>query len=413
MIISARDPLTLPCGTTLPNRLMKSAMSEALGTVDGAPKPGLATLYRRWAQGGVGLSVTGNVMVDRRALGEPGNVALEDDRHLDAMSAWAQAGKEDGAAIWMQLNHPGKQVPKGLNRESVSPSAVPFGKELKRFFDTPRELTAEEIEQLVERYGRSAGLCKAAGFTGVQIHGAHGYLVSQFLSPHHNRREDDWGGTADKRRRFVLEVYRSVREAVGPDFPVSIKLNSADFQKGGFTEEESLDVVAALSEAGMDLIEISGGTYEAPVMATGVDAGEVKDSTRRREAYFLQFAERARAVAKAPLAVTGGFRSREGIEEALASGALDVVGLARSLALDPEFPNEVLRGGDAVAEVSSVKTGIGFIDRSGMMNVAWYTRQLHRMAAGHDPRPDENKKLALVSILNRQGIGILRNRLRA
>jgi len=410
MPVTPSDPLTLPCGAILPNRLMKSAMSEALASVECKPTERHNTLYRRWAEGGVGLCVTGNVMVDRRALGEPGNVVLQDDQHLDAFRAWAQAGTAGGTALWMQINHPGKQVPKGLNREAVSPSAIPFGPELRSYFNTPRELTAEEIEALIERYARSASLAQQAGFTGVQIHGAHGYLVSQFLSAHHNQRTDAWGGSAERRMRFVLEVYGAMRAAVGDGFPVSIKLNSADFQKGGFTEEESLAVVSALSEKGMDLIEISGGTYEAPVMATGP---KHKDSTRRREAYFLEFAEKARDVARAPIAVTGGFRSRAGIEEALAGGALDVVGLARSLALDPEFPHHVLRGEDVAPDVGPVRTGIGPVDRSGLMNVAWYARQLKRMGDGGEPNPDENKKLALLGILTGQGLGVLRMRLRA
>jgi len=404
------DSLCLPCGALLPNRLMKSAMSEGLGTVDNRPTQALATLYGRWAAGGIGLAITGNVMIDRRALGEPNNVVLEDDTDLTLLRAWANAGTANGTRLWMQLNHPGKQVPRGLNREAVSPSAVPFGGELARVFATPRALTEVEIEDLIQRFGRSASLAKSAGFSGVQIHGAHGYLVSQFLSPHHNRRDDGWGGSPERRRRFVLEAYRCMREAVGPRFPVGIKLNSADFQKGGLSEEESLATVQALSEAGMDLIEISGGTYEAPVMAKGV---ALKDSTRTREAYFLEFAERARRVVRVPLAVTGGFRTRQGIADALAGGSLDVVGLARSVALDPDFPGRLLRGEDAVSAVRPLVTGIAMIDRMGLMEVGWYARQLHRMGAGKDPESGENPKLALFKLLASQGSGIVRTRLRA
>jgi len=404
------DSLCLPCGALLPNRLMKSAMSEGLGTVDNHPTEALATLYGRWAAGGIGLSVTGNVMIDRRALGEPNNVVLEDDADLTLLRAWAEAGTANGTQLWMQLNHPGKQVPRGLNREAVSPSAVPFGGDLARVFATPRALTEGEIEDLIQRFGRSAKLAQSAGFSGVQIHGAHGYLVSQFLSPHHNRRDDAWGGTPERRRRFVLEAYRCMREAVGAQFPIGIKLNSADFQKGGFSEEESLATVQALSEARMDLIEISGGTYEAPVMAKGV---ALKDSTRTREAYFLEFAEKARRVVRAPLAVTGGFRTRKGIADALASGSLDVVGLARSVALDPDFPGKLLRGEDVVSAVRPLVTGIAMIDRMGLMEIGWYARQLHRMGAGKAPESGESPKLALFKLLASQGSGIVRTRLRA
>ncbi|MEL0027323.1 MAG: hypothetical protein VW625_01450 [Perlucidibaca sp.] len=245
------QPLTLPNGSRLPNRLAKSALSETLGTMDNRVTGKLASLYERWARGGTGLLITGNVMIDRRALGEPGNVVVEDERDLDQLRAWATAATRHGAAIWVQLNHPGKQSPRGLNKQNISPSAIPFKQDMQAFFDTPREMTEAEILDVIQRFASSAGIIKKAGFSGVQIHGAHGYLVSQFLSPKHNIREDAWGGTAEKRRRFVLEVYRAIRAEVGPDFPVGIKLNSADFQRGGFTEEESLEVIQLLADAGM------------------------------------------------------------------------------------------------------------------------------------------------------------------
>lgn len=387
------QPFTLPNGVVIKNRLFKSAMSEALGNRERAPTPELVRLYQAWAEGGVGLCVTGNVMIDRRALGEPGNVVIEDDRHLAELKAWAQAGTRNGTQCWVQLNHPGKQSPKGLNKETVSPSAVPFRNDMKAFFATPRELTDAEVHALVARYGKAAGIVKQAGFTGVQIHGAHGYLVSQFLSPHHNRRTDDWGGTPEKRRRFVLAVYRSMREHVGPDFPIGIKLNSADFQRGGFTEEESLDTIRALAEAGIDLIEVSGGTYEAPAM-TGVKADSkaapVKDSTRQREAYFMAFAEKARQAVKIPLVVTGGFRSSQGMAEAITSGAVDMVGLARVLAIEPDLPERLLAGREAINEVKPIKTGIGFIDKMGLLEVTWYTGQLKRIGKGEAPKPKES-----------------------
>ena len=403
-------PLTLPCGAVIPNRIMKSAMSEALGDRDNGVKPELITLYRRWSQGGVGLCVTGNVMVDRRACGEHGNVALEDERDLSQFEAWAKAGSTGGNQIWMQLNHPGKQAPKGLNAYTVAPSAVGFGSELARFFATPRALSHAEIEQLVARFARSAALAKRAGFSGVQIHGAHGYLVSQFLSPRHNQRTDAWGGSPEKRRHFALEIYRAIRAVVGPGFPVGIKLNSADFQKGGMDEDESLGLIAELARLGIDLIEISGGTYEAPVMAVGAPQ---KESTRLREAYFLEFAAKARAHVRTPLAVTGGFRTRAAMNEALASGALDLVGLARSLALDPELPSKLLAGDDTPSRVRPIRTGLRFVDRMGLMEVAWYARQLHRLGKGQEPAIDESPKYALLATLASQGLASVFARRRA
>ncbi len=389
------DSFTLPNGSTLPNRIAKSAMSEALGTMDNRATDELVRLYQRWGAGGTGLLITGNVMIDRKALGEPGNVVIEDDRDLATLKAWAAAGKENGAQIWVQLNHPGRQCPKGLNRETVAPSAVGFRKSMQAYFDTPRELSHEEIEDIIARFARAAAVCREAGFTGVQIHGAHGYLVSQFLSPHTNQRQDQWGGSAENRSRFVLRVLQAMREATAPDFPIGIKLNSADFQRGGFSEEESLDVMAALAEAGIDLIEISGGTYEAPAM-TGV-----RESTRSREAYFLDFADKVRGrIPQTPLMVTGGFRSAAGMNAALASGSLDLCGIARLLAIEPNVSQRLLQGQNPRQTVRPIKTGIGMVDRMAIMEVTWYTRQLRRIGRGQEPRPSESGlKVFLLSLV--------------
>ncbi len=191
------------------------------------------------------------------------------------------------------------------------------------FFDTPREASSGDIHDIIARFGRSAAVCKKAGFHGVQIHAAHGYLINQFLSPHHNRRDDEWGGTAEKRRRFVLAVYAEIRRHVGPGFPVGIKLDSADFQRGGFTEDDSLETIRALSDAGIDLIEISGGTYEAPAMSGAMHQSK-RASTAAREAYFLEFAEKARG-AVGNLSLLACSKS-----SAVTSGSLIAVSLARA-----------------------------------------------------------------------------------
>lgn len=402
-------PLRLPNGSVLRNRIAKAAMSETLGTYDSRPTPQLAELYRRWAANGVALLITGNIMIDRRALGEPGNVAIEDETDLPALRDWARAATDQGAAIWAQLNHPGKQSPKGLNVENISPSAIPFRQDMTAFFDTPREATRAEIEDIIQRFGRSAAICKKAGFSGVQIHGAHGYLINQFLSPHHNQRSDEWGGSAENRRRFVLAVFAEIRKNVGPDFPVGIKLNSADFQRGGFTEEESLATIIALADAGIDLIEISGGTYEAPAMS-GAFAQPQKSSTAAREAYFLEFAEKVRGVVKTPLMVTGGFRSVAGMNGALRSGALDMIGLARLLAIDPDAPASLLRGKDSRQHVQPIKTGIKLVDRMGLMEIVWYNQQLSRIANGGNPRPNASGLGALIKNLVQSGWGNFRTR---
>ncbi|WP_192981331.1 NADH:flavin oxidoreductase/NADH oxidase family protein [Pseudomonas sp. EggHat1] len=401
--------LRLPSGSLLRNRLAKASMSEALGTYDNRPTLGLVTLYQRWATSGIGLILTGNVMIDRRALGEPGNVVIEDETDLPVLQQWARAATEQGAAIWVQLNHPGKQATKGLNTRNIAPSAVPFREDMAAFFETPEEATAEEIQDIIERFGRSAAICKKAGFSGIEIHGAHGYLINQFLSPHHNQRTDQWGGSPENRRRFLLAVYAEIRRQVGADFPVAIKLNSADFQRGGFTEEESLATIHALVDAGIDLIEISGGTYEAPAMS-GALQEQKKASSMAREAYFLEFAEKVRAAVQVPLMLTGGFRSAAGMNAALACGAVDVIGLARLLAIDPDAPAALLQGKDSAHQVHTIKTGIKPVDRMGLMEILWYSLQLKRIAKGGEPRANESGLLALVKSLAMSSWGTYRTR---
>ncbi len=202
---------------------------------------------------------------------------------------------------------------------------------------------------------------KEAGFTGCQIHGAHGYLVSQFLSPISNTRTDQWGGPLENRARFVLEVYREIRSQVGTDYPVGIKINSTDFQRGGFTEEESMEVVQILSSEGIDLIEISGGTYEKPAMVKG----NRKQSTIEREAYFLDYIEKARRITDKPLLLTGGFRSVQVMEDALAGGKLDVIGLARPFCLYPNLAKNIFEGSVARFEAPVPRIGIAFLDKMG------------------------------------------------
>lgn len=387
------DSLQLPCGVVLKNRIGKSAMSENMGSRGFFSNEKFVRLYSRWAAGGTGLLITGNVMVDSRALGEAHNVVIEIGIQDSFLPLWAAAGKKEGTHIWVQLNHPGKQSPKFLSKEPVAPSAIPLKKPLDRLFNTPRALSESEILDLIERFGYAARVCKDNGFTGVQIHGAHGYLVSQFLSPTHNQRTDRWGGSLENRMRFVEEVYLAIRKEVGAAFPVGIKLNSADFQKGGFSKEDSMAVVKRLSDLGMDLIEISGGTYESPAMMGAAQ----KESTRAREAYFLDYCEEVRKLVTSPLMLTGGFRSAEGMNAALASGACDVIGIARAVAIQPNFPNDLLSGAPVTSQVKPLSTGWTFLDKIFPLEIIWYTDQLHLMGEGKNP--DTNKS-ALGSVLS-------------
>ncbi len=377
------SPLTLPCGAVLKNRLAKSAMSENMASSHLADDK-FARVYRLWAEGGAGLIITGNIMVDRTALGEPHNVVLDQRREGFAqLQRWAEAGKANGAQIWAQLNHPGKQSPRFLSAEPVAPSAVAFPAPLNRVFAKPRELTPAQIQTIISAFGEAAAIARDAGFCGVQIHGAHGYLVSQFLSARHNQRTDEWGGSLAKRMLFAVSVYKEIRARVGRGFPVGIKINSADFQKDGFTAEDSLAVMRELDRLGIDLLEISGGTYEKPAMM----GAPIAESTRAREAYFGEFARLAKNAVKCPVLLTGGFRTRAGMEEALRAGEADVIGLARSVAIDPDFPNQLLRDPAAKSPVRRLTTGFKVLDKLIPLEIVWYTQQIHRMGAGLKPDP--------------------------
>jgi 2,4-dienoyl-CoA reductase-like NADH-dependent reductase (Old Yellow Enzyme family) len=378
-VLLLAEPLMLRCGAVLPHRLAKSALSEQLGDRRNRPARELVELYRTWSRGGAGVLITGNVMVDSAALGEPRNVAVPAHGDAGVFREWARASAGTDAQLWAQLNHPGRQSPRFLSRQPVAPSAVPFGdRGVRSVFATPRALTSDEIDGIIERFAVSARTMIEAGFRGIQLHGAHGYLISQFLSPLTNLRTDAWGGDPVRRRRFLLELVRRVRAEIGDSVPLSVKLNSADFQCGGFTEEESLEVVRELGEAGLDLLEISGGTYERAAMM-GL-TGASRASTRSREAYFLDYATKAREVSDVALMVTGGFRTVEGMADALRSGALDVIGLGRPVTVTPDLPARLLAGEALEAERVCPKTGIRLAD--SWLEIQWHTQQMHRVASG-------------------------------
>ncbi len=387
------SPLTLPCGVDLPNRLAKSAMSEQLGDVlTNAPTDRLTRLYERWSAGGSGLLVTGNVMVDRSALGEPRNVVVDDERDMEALRAWAEASTRNGTQAWVQLNHPGRQTPRLLSRRPVAPSAVPIAG-MKPAFATPRALTDGEIYAIIERFARAADIVVRAGFTGVQIHGAHGYLVSQFLSPLTNRRQDAWGGDPERRRRFLVELVRAIRDEIGAQIPLGVKLNSADFQRGGFSEDESMAVVETLEAEGVDLLEISGGTYERAAMVG--DLAEQRQSTREREAYFLEYARKVRERTRMPLMLTGGLRSAAAMNAVLDEGAVDVIGIGRPMAVEPELPAALMSG--ALAASGDRPQRIGIKRADALCDLYWHTQQLWRLGDGLEPDPARSPRAALMS----------------
>lgn len=395
---------SLPCGQVLQNRLCKAAMTEGLADEHNHAADRHATLYRRWAEGGAGLLITGNVQVDHRYLERAGNIVIEGEQgagQIAALEAMAAAGTADDTQLWMQVSHAGRQTPKLIAAEPVGPSDVPLALPGGRF-GKPRALTGDEIREVIARFAHAARVAQQTGFTGVQVHSAHGYLLSEFLSPRVNVRSDEWGGPLENRARLLLECVRAVRAATGPGFALSVKLNSADFQKGGFSFDDCLGVIEMLNQEGLDLLEISGGTYEQPRLLS-IDGLEpifeekVRESTRAREAYFFKYAVAARSVAKMPLMVTGGFRSRSAMDEALASGEVDVIGLGRPLCVDADFPAKILSGEIQSASdfEQGLRIGPGVLGPNspfgllkvvnGFAKIGWYYEQIYRLADGLEP----------------------------
>ncbi|MBD9415964.1 NADH:flavin oxidoreductase/NADH oxidase family protein [Pseudomonas sp. PDM16] len=384
------QPLRLPNGEVLRNRIAKAAMEENLADADHAPGEALIRLYRAWAEGGAGLIITGNVMVDRHALTGPAGVVLESDRHLARFAAWADACRSRGAQAWLQINHPGRQLMADLGQPALGPSAVAVNiPGLEKLFAQPRALSEAEIEELIQRYVNTAMLAERAGFSGVQIHAAHGYLFSQFLSPLANRRTDQWGGSLENRARILLRTVAAVRTLVSPQFCVAVKLNSADFQRGGFDADEAAAVVQLLNEQAVDLVELSGGSYESPAMQ-----GQTRDgSSLAREAYFLEFAERIAAVARMPLMVTGGIRRRAVAEQVL-QGPVAMLGMATALAVDPALPRRWQSGEDAGVEPIVVAWKNKAFAAAATQSIV--KKQLALLSRGKPTRPRTSPLLALL-----------------
>ncbi|HTP78318.1 MAG TPA: NADH:flavin oxidoreductase/NADH oxidase family protein [Rhizomicrobium sp.] len=382
MTSSLAAPLRLPSGTVLSNRLAKAAMSEGLADADNFATARLETLYMRWASSGAGLLLSGNIQVDRWHLERPGNVVLEDESGVPALKRMVAAGRSQGAHYWAQISHTGRQVDSAINNEPLAPSSVEIDvvRGIGFSFAKPRAMTEREIERAISQFATTARLTKAAGFTGVQIHAAHGYLPSQFLSPLSNVRTDRWGGSLENRSRFLIETIAAVRSAVGPDFPVSIKLNASDFQKGGFTNAECIQLVTWLNGSSLDLLELSGGSLEQPKQVgaslkdEGIDGR--KSSTVKREAYFLEFAAAVRAVAKMPVMVTGGFRSVPAMTTALKSGELDLIGMGRPFLSDPSIAAKLLSG--EVLRAPEPELNLFHL-------MGWNNMQLERLGDGLEP----------------------------
>ena len=400
------NTLTLPCGAVTPNRIAKAAMTEGLATPAGLPTPELERLYGLWSDGGAGMLLSGNIQVDRDHLERPGNVIIDSPPSPEMQSAlarWAAAATRNGNHFWAQISHAGRQTQKNINPHPKAPSAVKLGLPGGQF-GQPVALTIDEIEDIVRRFGVCAAAVKKAGFTGVQVHAAHGYLLSQFLSPRSNQRTDSYGGSLENRARALLDCVAAVRKAVGTGFPVAVKLNSADFQKGGFAFSESLQLAEWLQAAGVDLIEISGGTYEQPKLLgiAGIEDEEpqaVAQSTQLREAYFVDFALAMQAKVTIPLMVTGGFRQRAAMEQALASGSADLIGLGRPMCVLTDAPNQLLAG---LTELPRYENNLSLFPRwlsflgnlkalraiAGFATQYWYYSQIDALGRSGKADPD-------------------------
>jgi 2,4-dienoyl-CoA reductase-like NADH-dependent reductase (Old Yellow Enzyme family) len=403
------ESFTLPCGQVIKNRICKAAMTERIAKGNNLAHQGHANLYDRWADGNIGISLTGNVQVDRRNLEGPANVAIDKNNYkeqFESLKAWSKSGTKNNTQLWMQISHAGRQTPGEINSSPLAPSDIRL-KIPGKNYGTPTPMTEENILDVIDRFVFTAKIARETGFTGVQFHSAHGYLLSEFLSPDINNRNDSWGGSIENRTRIHLEIIKRCRQEVGEDFPISVKLNSTDFQKGGFSPDESIKVAQILENAGVDIIEISGGTYEQPKLI-GIDASinpkrseKRKESTIAREAYFLEYAKDIRSAVSLPLMVTGGFRTRDGIEEALRSNVCQIVGIGRPLCADPYCIKKLIAGelenlpsfektlslGPSILSPSSPFTLIKVINAFGAM--AWFYQQIKNMAKGLMPNQEQ------------------------
>ncbi|MET7726148.1 NADH:flavin oxidoreductase/NADH oxidase family protein [Streptomyces mirabilis] len=398
------SPLSLRSGQVLGNRIAKAAMEENMAGDGQLPDGQLLSLYRRWATGGTGLLITGNVMVHAEALTGPAGVVLDDAAPLEPFTEWANAGKSGGGAMWMQINHPGRQIQADMPGVVWGPSAVgvDLGKHSSRF-GRPVAMTPDQIEATVTRYAVTAHRAEKAGFDGVEVHAAHGYLLSQFLSPLVNQRTDEWGGSLENRARMLLDVVRAVRAAVSPSFAVAVKLNSADFQRGGFDTDDARQVIAMLEPLGVDLVELSGGSYESPAMS-----GRPADArTQAREAYFLDLAKDLVKTSPLPLMLTGGITRRDTAELVLASGVA-LVGMGTALAVTPDLPDRWRHGREADRQLRPVTWSDKALASAASM--AQVRHQLRRIARGRRPKPHTRPAYALLAEQRQQRRALRRYR---
>lgn len=388
-----RAPLELSCGAVLPNRVAKAAMSEQLADRCGRPLPALISLYERWAMSGAGLLITGNVAVHPSHLVEPYNVVVTEDVDPTQLRSWADAAKSGGAQVFMQLNHPGRQALRSVARRSLAPSAVPPRQRMLRWaLAPPVEMSEADIVSTIEAFAAAAAIAERVGFNGAEVHAAHGYLLSQFLSPLTNHRRDEWGGAVEGRSRILMEIIRAIRGRVGRSFAVAVKLNMSDFEDGGFGEDDAARVAAALEREGIDMLEVSGGSGSHWLALLGAPTPT--------DGYFTQYVASIRRAVGLPLMLTGGLRDTAVMHELVERGVVDVIGLARPFAVDPDVARRLLDGGSLAGLPTPRRSTLRPIGAA--LSSPWHQQQLRRLGAGLAPDPGRSRIRTAVRLAESQ-----------
>ncbi len=330
---------------TLPNRFVRSATWEGMAREDGYVTERLVKLMSDLARGGVGLIISGHAYVEKRGQAGPWQLGVYDDFLIPGLRTMTDAVHGEGGKIALQLAHSGYFARKHITgQEPIAPSS------LKGVGKNPRHaMSKEDISQVVRAFGQAAGRAKEAGFDAVQIHAAHGYLLSQFLSPFYNHRDDEYGGAVENRARIILEILSSIRKIVGPDYPVLIKMNCADFIDNGLVLEDSLKVAVLLEENGIDAIEVSGGVL------TGGKLGPSRMGIKgaEYEAYFRNEARAFKGRIRIPVILVGGIRSCQVAKALLDNGTADYFSMSRPLIREPHLINRWKAGDLRAAECIS------------------------------------------------------------
>ena len=421
------NELHLSSGKVIKNRICKAAMTERIASGDNFCNERHISLYEKWASGNIGLLLTGNVQIDRQHMEGPANICIEESTYksqLSYLKEWARAGTKENTHLWMQISHAGRQTPGEINSAPLAPSSVQL-KIPGRKFGNPKSMSQHDIESVIKKFIFVAKVARESGFTGIQIHSAHGYLLSEFLSPDLNLRTDEWGGAIENRTRIHVEIIKGIRKELGDDFPISLKLNSADFQKGGFSAEDAVASAQIIEAAGLDILEISGGTYEQPRLL-GLDNLSInpdrsekrRNSTIAREAYFLDYAANIKKTISIPIIVTGGFRTRSAMESAIGNNACEMIGVGRPLCADPLSIKKLLSG--EIEQLSCYEKSLSFgpwifspsspfrlIQAiNGFGAQAWFYQQIKRLSRDEAPDLTMSVFAALRKALAEEGASV-------